>query len=82
MPYKLKDNSTTFMATEVIARLEAMVTKYGDQPVFLRDPDTSWRLPIGLKFRDKDRDHDFKRFEICADYVDGSIPDGGYGTEI
>lgn len=39
-------------ASEVIAVLNKMIDEHGDKPVCLLDPDTTWLMPIGLKFDD------------------------------
>jgi len=41
----------TCTASQLVERLQSLIVEHGDLPVYLRDPDTSWRLPVGLMFR-------------------------------
>jgi len=59
----------TCTATQLVERLQDLIAKHGDMPVYARDADTGWRLPIGLMFRAADTDElRPDRFEICTYY--------------
>jgi len=59
----------TCSATQLVARLQDLIAKHGDLPVYARDADTEWRLPIGLMFREAQPEDDRQaRFEVCTDY--------------
>lgn len=59
----------TCSASQLVARLQDLIAKHGDLPVYARDADTGFRLPIGLMFRGAQPDEERPaRFEICTDY--------------
>lgn len=59
----------TCTASQLVARLQSLIAMHGDLPVYARDADTRWRLPIGLMFREAQPDNDRQeRFEITTDY--------------
>ena len=59
----------TCSASQLVARLQELIAKHGDLPVYARDADTQWRLPIGLMFREaQPADERPARFEVCTDY--------------
>lgn len=59
----------TCSASQLIARLQNLIDQHGDLPVYARDADTKWRLPIGLMFRDaQPNDGRVARFEITTSY--------------
>lgn len=61
----------TCKASQLVARLLVLMFKYGDLPVYARDPDSRYRLPIGLMYRKEDPGNDRPaRFEITTDYHD------------
>ncbi|MCC6416270.1 MAG: hypothetical protein IT582_10215 [Opitutaceae bacterium] len=62
-------------ASQVIARLNELIAKHGDLPVWADDADTGWRLPIGIVYRPVPKSVDQSpRFEIKTDYH--ADPDG------
>ena len=67
----LQDNERTCTASQLVARLQELIAQHGDLPVYARDADTRYRLPIGLEFRDEQpREGRPVRFEITTDYHD------------
>ena len=63
------DRKTTCTASQLVARLQKLIVKYGDLPVYALDLDTEWRLPIGLVFRKAQVvEQRPKRFEVTTDY--------------
>lgn len=61
------DNTCT--ASQLVARLQALIAQHGDLPVYARDADTQWRLPIGLMFREEQPTQERPaRFEITTEY--------------
>lgn len=59
----------TCTASQLVTRLQSLIAMHGDLPVYARDADTGWRLPIGLMFREAQPDDDRQaRFEITTDY--------------
>lgn len=59
----------TCTASQLVARLQSLIAMHGDLPVYARDADTRWRLPIGLMFREAQPEDDRQaRFEITTDY--------------
>lgn len=65
----MSDDERTCSALQLIAELQRLVSEHGDLPVFVRDADTSYRLPLGLMFREAQPLEDRpKRFEICSEY--------------
>jgi hypothetical protein len=59
----------TCTASQLVARLQALIAEHGDLPVYARDADTHWRLPIGLMFRaEQPQEERPARFEITTDY--------------
>lgn len=65
------DNTCT--ATGLIARLQELVAKHGDLPVYAHDPDTGNRMAIGLMYEPADPPGEWpedwpERFEIKTDY--------------
>jgi hypothetical protein len=61
------DERQTCMASELIKRLNKLVATYGDLPVYVNDPDTQWRLPVGLTYQAVE-DSFPDRLEIKASY--------------
>lgn len=61
----------TCTASQLVTRLQELIEKHGDLPVYARDADTHWRLPIGLMFRDKQPTEERPaRFEVTTEYND------------
>jgi hypothetical protein len=59
----------TCTASKLVMRLRELIEKHGDLPVYARDPDTHWRLPVGLRFRDAQPEEERPaRFEIESEY--------------
>jgi hypothetical protein len=59
------------LASQLVERLQALIKEHGDLPVFARDPDTRYRLPVGLEFRERDADGERPaRFEVTTAYHD------------
>lgn len=56
-------------ATQLIGALRKMVEQHGDLPVYSDDPDTSWRLPIGLMHKPANESEEWpERLEIKTNY--------------
>lgn len=67
----------TCAASQLIDRLREMVDQHGDLPVYLRDPDTDYLLPIGLLHKREDAVEEWPaRLEIRSTY--GGRPDGDF----
>lgn len=65
----------TCTASQLIKRLQEFVVVHGDLPVYARDADTFWFMPIGLIFLDGQTDNDCHEvFAITTDY--GGNPSG------
>jgi hypothetical protein len=45
---------TTFLATELVARLQQLIREHGDLPVLVKDADTDWLLELGLFYAPAD----------------------------
>ena len=45
----MRDLEPTGKASQLIARLQALIAEHGDLPVYLDDPDTNWLMPIGCE---------------------------------
>ena len=59
----------TCTASQLIERLQTLIKEHGDLPVYGRDVDTHWRLPIGLMFRiAQPKEERPARLEITMDY--------------
>lgn len=75
MPTKLSPDKK-MMASKLKELLEEAITKYGDLPVYLRDPDTSWALNITFDPEAKEltNDREYPELKPCmsinADYYD------------
>lgn len=69
----------TFLASELITRLHLLINRYGDLPVIAFDPDTCWRLEIGVVYVPADTANEYpERFEIQTEYngrPDGNVDD-------
>jgi hypothetical protein len=60
---------STCLASELVEALKNHIERFGDRPVYAHDPDTDWRLPIGLVVSEADPDEGLpERFEITTDY--------------
>ena len=67
----------TYMASELILKLVEFVNEHGDMPVVADDPDTDWRLEIGVVVKEADDDEGWpKRIEIKSCYHDFWRPAG------
>jgi hypothetical protein len=56
-------------ASEVIEVLQTLINKHGDLPVCADDPDTGFRMQIGIVHKPEDIDEEWpERFEIKTDY--------------
>ena len=56
-------------ASKVIEAIQKLIDKHGDLPLCADDPDTSWRMQIGVVHRPENVDEDWpERFEIKTDY--------------
>ena len=56
-------------ASEVIKAIQLLIDKHGDLPVCADDPDTAWRMRIGIIFKQCDvKEERPDRFEIKTDY--------------
>ncbi len=59
----------TGTAAQLIARLQELVREHGDLPVYADDPDTGWRLPIGVVHRPASEKEEWpERIEIKSEY--------------
>lgn len=59
----------TVTLSDLIQRLQEYRDKYGDLPVYARDADTRWRLPIGVVYRTENKAEEWpERVEIRTDY--------------
>lgn len=62
-------------ASDVVRRLLALISEYGDLPVCADDPDTGYRMPIGLIYKSENAQEGWPgRFEVKTEYY--STPDG------
>lgn len=60
---------STCLASELLEALRAHIERHGDRPIYARDPDTEWLLPIGLVAKPADSEEELPaRFEITSDY--------------
>lgn len=65
----MDNEKRTCKASQLVARLHDLIAMHGDLPVYARDADTRWRLPIGLLFREAQPGQERPaRFEITAAY--------------
>jgi len=56
-------------ASMAVKALEKLIAEYGDLPICADDPDTSYRLPIGIVFKPADKIEGWPaRFEIKTEY--------------
>lgn len=56
-------------ASAVIEALQALIDQHGDLPVCADDPDTGWRLPIGIVHKAENKPEERpERFEIKTEY--------------
>lgn len=56
-------------ASEVITVLNDLIEKHGDLPICVDDPDTSWRLRMGIVYREKNISEGYQeRFEIKTEF--------------
>ncbi len=59
------------MASELINVLRDIIAEHGDLPVVTKDPDTGWRLEIGVVYRDSNNIEGYpRRIEIRSSYHD------------
>ena len=67
-------------ASEVIIALQKLIDKHGDLKVCADDPDTSYRMRIGVVHKEENRCEECpERFEIKTEY--GDTPEGLVGIE-
>ena len=65
----------TCTASQLVARLQSLIAMHGDLPVYARDTDTRWRLPIGLMHKPANEAEEWpERLEIKTNYH--GRPDG------
>jgi hypothetical protein len=65
----------TCTATQLIEALRKLVEQHGDLPVYARDADTQWRLPIGVMHKPANEAEEWPdRMEIRTEYH--GRPDG------
>lgn len=65
----MSEPKQTCLASELLEALRLHIERFGDRPVYAHDPDTDWRLPIGLVARSPDSEKELPaRFEITSDY--------------
>jgi hypothetical protein len=71
----------TCKASVLVKRLQEFINTHGDLPIYVDDPDTHWRLPIGLVFRPTRENEGLpNRFEIKTEYH--RRPKGDLGVDI
>ena len=59
----------TIPATMLIRILSEIVKEHGDLPVYLKDPDTRYRMEIGILVKEENLVEEYpKRIEIRASY--------------
>ena len=59
----------TCKASRLVERLQELIEKHGDLPVYTDDADTSWRLPIGLVYKPANEAEEWcERFEVKSEY--------------
>lgn len=59
----------TYLANQLVNKLNDLVKKHGDLPVYLNDPDSQYRLEIGIIHRPANFPNEWpERFEIKACY--------------
>ena len=72
------DFKTTYRASEVVALLQKIIAEHGDLPVVTKDPDTGWRMEIGIVHKPANLVESWPaRIEILTDYhcrPDGAKP--------
>jgi hypothetical protein len=58
-------------ASAVIDALQKLIDQHGDLPVCADDPDTGWRLAIGIVHKTECEPEEWpERFEVKTDYGD------------
>ena len=58
-----------YKASELIEKLTELIKEHGDLPVIADDPDTGWRMRIGIVHRAEDKGEEYpERFEIKTEY--------------
>jgi hypothetical protein len=56
-------------ASDVVQAIELLIFKHGDMPLCADDPDTSWRMRIGIVFKPENPKENWPaRFEIKTSY--------------
>ncbi len=59
----------TYKASELIIKIQDLINQHGDVPVIANDPDTGYRLEIGIVFRPENKVEEYPdRFEIKSTY--------------
>ena len=67
-------------ASEVIIFLQKLVEKHGDLPLCAKDPDTHWRLRIGIVHKSENTAEEWpERFEIRTAYYTDPKGDINHG---
>lgn len=67
--------NNTYRASELIVALQKLIAAHGDLPVVTKDPDTGWRMEIGVVHRPEKRIEEWpERIEIRTSYY--GRPDG------
>ncbi len=60
---------TSPKASKVIQVIQGLIDKHGDLPLCADDPDTGWRMQIGIIHKPEDINEKWpERFEIKTDY--------------
>lgn len=66
----------TCLASQLIEKLQGLIERHGDVPVYAHDPDTDRRLPIGLVYGAADAEEELpERLEITSDYYGRPLGD-------
>lgn len=62
--------NTVPKASEVIEAIKSLIDKHGDLPICADDPDSGWRMRIGIVFKTANVAEEWpKRFEVKTDYI-------------
>ena len=71
--------NNTYRASELVKTLQELISRHGDLPVVAKDPDTGWRMEIGIVHKSvKPKEQYPEHLEIRTDYH--SRPQGARST--
>ena len=64
-----QDFTTTYRLSDLLQKLQEMLETHGDLPVVLADPDTGWRMEIGVTHDEADDIEEWpERIEVNGAY--------------